>query len=409
MLGSERIIKQLGLIKKSSFITSTSLGLLIFFTSFGCGAAPRTPALSAEVLTQLPVKANDPQARQIRQYQSTLRQSPTDVQTISDLAQLYFDIALEIGDPRYVGYAEALAMRYPNELPPELLFVRGLLRQYRHAFPQAIEDFGLALAAKPDLTEAHAWRAAIFLVQADYAKAKIECAALGKLQANTLQAGCLGLALAYNGNLVMGYRELERGLANSTNPSNRLWLFTRLAEVAHWQGNLALAEKNYRNALGLGLKDAYLLAAWSDYLLDQKRPKEVIQLLLPMQASDPLLLRLALAYQQLAAPETQAISKKLEERFNATRFRGDSTHLAEEARFQLYLAKAPSSALKLAQANYAVQKEPRDARILLEAAQAAKIPEGASAVKQWLKESGFEGFHIHPQTGFFSLSKEAGK
>jgi hypothetical protein len=300
-------------------------------------------------------------------------------------------------------------MRYPNELPPELLFVRGLLRQYRHAFPQAIEDFGLALAAKPDLTEAHAWRAAIFLVQADYAKAKIECAALGRLRANTLQAGCSGLALAYNGNLAMGYGDLERGLANSTNPSNRLWLFTRLAEVAHWQGNLALAEKNYRNALGLGLKDAYLLAAWSDFLLDQKRPKEVIQLLLTMQASDPLLLRLALAYQQLAAPETQAISKKLEERFNATRFRGDSTHLAEEARFQLYLAKDPSGALKLAQANYAVQKEPRDARILLEAAQAAKMPEGASAVKQWLKESGFEGFRIHPQTGLVSFSKEAGK
>lgn len=409
MLGSERIIKQLGLIKKSSFITSSSLGLLIFFTSFGCGAAPRTPELASEVLTQLPVKANDPQTRQIRQHQSTLRQSPTDVQTISDLAQLYFDIALEIGDPRYVGYAEALVMRYPNALPPELLFVRGLLRQYRHAFSQAIEDFGLALAAKPDLTEAHAWRAAIFLVQADYAKAKTECAALGRLSANTLQAGCLGLALAYNGNLAKGYVELEQGLAQSTNPSNRLWLFTRLAEVAHWQGNLALAEKNYRNALGLGLKDAYLLAAWSDFLLDQKRPKEVIQLLLPMQASDPLLLRLALAYQQLAAPETQAISKKLEERFNATRFRGDSTHLAEEARFQLVLAKNPSSALKLAQANYAVQKEPRDAKILLEAAQAAKIPEGASAVKQWLKESGFEGFHIHPQTGFFSLFKEAGK
>jgi hypothetical protein len=409
MLGSERIIKQLGFRKKSSFITSASLGLLIFFNSFGCGAAPRTPALSSEVLTQLPVKANDPQARQIRQYQSTLRQSPTDVQTISDLAQLYFDIALEIGDPRYVGYAEALVMRYPNALPPELLFVRGLLRQYRHAFPQAIEDFGLALTAKPDMAEAHAWRAAIFLVQADYAKAKMECAALGRLRANTLQAGCSGLALAYNGNLAMGYRELERGLANSTNPSNRLWLFTRLAEVAHWQGNLALAEKNYRNALGLGLKDAYLLAAWSDFLLDQKRSKEVIQLLLPMQASDPLLLRLDLAYQQLAAPETQAISKKLEERFNATRFRGDSTHLAEEARFQLYLAKDPSSALKLAQANYAVQKEPRDARILLEAAQAAKSPEGASAVKQWLKESGFEGFRIHPQTGLLSFSKEAGK
>lgn len=409
MLNSGGIIKQLGVKKNFFFITFSSLGLLILFVSLGSGAAPRTPELSTEILTKLTVKTNDPQAVQIRQYQSILRKSPTDVQTISDLAQLYFDIALEVGDQRYVGYAEALVMRYPNELPPELLFVRGLLRQYRHAFTQAVDDFGLALALKPDLTEAHAWRAAIFLVQADYANAKTECAALGRLSANTLQAGCLGLALAYNGNLTMGYRELERGLANSTNPSNRLWLFTRLAEVAHWQGNLALAEKNYRNALGLGLKDTYLLAAWSDFLLDQKRPKEVIQMLLPMQASDPLLLRLALAYQQLAASETLAISKKLEERFNATRFRGDSTHLAEEARFQLYLAKDPSSALKLAQENYAVQKEPRDARILLEAAQAAKIPESARPVKQWLKESGFEGFRIHPQTGLLSFPKEVGK
>jgi hypothetical protein len=30
-------------------------------------------------------------------------------------------------------------------------------------------------------------------------------------------------------------------------------------------------------------------------------------------------------------------------------------------------------------------------------------------VKQWLKESGFEGFRIHPQTGLVSFSKEAGK
>jgi hypothetical protein len=75
------------------------------------------------------------------------------------------------------------------------------------------------------------------------------------------------------------YQALEKGLARADDPGNRLWLLTRLAEVAAWQGRVALAESHYKSALRLGLTDAYLLAAWSDFLLDQQRPKEVVALL----------------------------------------------------------------------------------------------------------------------------------
>ena len=50
----------------------------------------------------------------------------------------------------------------------------------------------------------------------------------------------------------------------------------------------------------------------------------------------------------------------------------------------------PAPALQLAQSNYAVQREPRDARVLLEAAIAAKDPASAQAVRDWLSRSGFE-------------------
>jgi hypothetical protein len=56
----------------------------------------------------------------------------------------------------------------------------------------------------------------------------------------------------------------------------------------------------------------------------------------------------------------------------------------------LRLRNNPAQALRLAADNYGVQKEPRDARVLLEAAVAAKDKAAARAALDWLKSSGFE-------------------
>ncbi|MBK6338003.1 MAG: hypothetical protein IPF60_20625 [Betaproteobacteria bacterium] len=49
--------------------------------------------------------------------------------------------------------------------------------------------------------------------------------------------------------------------------------------MAAWRGQAAKAEQHYRAALALEIEDGYLLAAWSDFLLDQQRPAEVVKLL----------------------------------------------------------------------------------------------------------------------------------
>jgi len=380
-----------------------SLGLLA-----GVGwAAPRTPADAGEVLERLTVKAGDADVRLLKQYQQAVNRAPADAAAVVALGHHYFDLAMAHGDPRYVGYADALVNRYPGSLPPELLLVRALLRQYRHAFDDAKSDLRAALAAKPDLLEAHAWLAAIQLVQADYAGARQACEALAAAGAPTLQAGCLGLTLAYTGQLAQGYQVLEKGLTLAAAPGNRLWLLTRMAEVAAWQGRVALAESHYRSALRLGLTDGYLLAAWSDFLLDQQRPKEVIEWLAGKEASDPLLLRLALAHQQTDSPKAPALVKMLDERFAATRLRGDTTHRAEEARYALQLRRDIGTALGLAQANYEVQREPRDARILLEAALAAGQRAPAEKVEAWLKASGFQGEPINRQLALLAALPKA--
>lgn len=371
-------------------------------------AAPRTPTADREVLEKLPIRADNKTARELAALRTALTHAPTDVALATELGQAYFDLALARGDPRYVGYAEAVVARFSDPLPAPLLTLRAVLRQYRHDFAGALKDFDAALVLEPDFATAHAWRGAIFLVEANYDAAQRECSALQKLGRDALAGACMGLLQAYSGQLAVGYQTLQQTLRRSTDLSNRLWLLTRLGEVAAWRGQTTAAQAHYREALGLGRDDVYLLAAWADFLLDADQPGEVIRLLSKWESADSLLLRLAEAETRLQLPDAAKHQKMLLDRFAAARARGDTTHRAEEARFMLRLLQDPTSALRLAQANYAVQREPRDARVLLEAAIAAKDRASAQVVRDWLRSSGFEDARMRRLAQDSALSVPAG-
>jgi hypothetical protein len=51
-------------------------------------------------------------------------------------------------------------------------------------------------------------------------------------------------------------------------------------------------------------------------------------------------------------------------------------------------------ALPLAEANWKVQREPADARILLESALVTKNPQAAQPVLDWMKRNRMEDFHL---------------
>ena len=54
------------------------------------------------------------------------------------------------------------------------------------------EEWSKEMELAPDLAEAHAWRGAIFLVQADLAAARAECDALGRLKRDILRRSSIG-------------------------------------------------------------------------------------------------------------------------------------------------------------------------------------------------------------------------
>jgi hypothetical protein len=62
-----------------------------------------------------------------------------------------------------------------------------------------------------------------------------------------------------------------------------------------------------------------------------------------------------------------------------------------QARFALAVLGDVPRALALARQNWAEQREPADARLLLEAALAARDKAAAEPVQRWLADTGFEG------------------
>ena len=116
----------------------------------------------------------------------------------------------------------------------------------------------------------------------------------------------------------------------------------------------------------------------------------MIALLQEETRADTLLLRLALAQQALKRPETAASIEMLRARFDASHMRGDTVHDRENARFELSLRDDPRAALRYASADWRVQREAADVRILAEAAAAAKDADALAAVTQWLADTGLE-------------------
>ncbi len=364
-------------------------------------AAPYRPKDEAAVLERLPVRPADPIAVELRRLRAGLVAAPGDPAAAAALAQRYFELASAEGDPRYIGYAEAALRNWQGrDAPAEVLFSRGLLRQYRHDFAGALADFGEALQRDPSHAGARAWRAAIFMVQADYASAARECAALTQWTSELAATGCTAFVEATTGDTLGAYQRLA-GALRQADPSDelRLWTLTRLAEMASRLGQTAAADRHFRDALALGVSDNFLLFTYADFLLEQGRAKEVLALLAGRERSDTLLLRLALAARALKLPVTERHARALGERFAAAAARGEKLHLQEEARYLLDLRGDAAGALAAARENWKKQREPRDAAVLLEAALAARDPEAAGPALAWLESSGFESDRLRRLAG----------
>jgi tetratricopeptide (TPR) repeat protein len=378
------------------------VALFCLFTSLATQAAPFTPANDSDIVERLPLSATDPSARRLQSLRKQLEAKPDDVALRLEIARRYFDLSMAQGDPRYVGYASA-ALSPLDKSPPVANAgywqIKGMLQQYSHNFDGALASLDKASLADPKSPDAMAWRAAIQMVQANYAKAQAECDALKPLTTPLFATGCAQYVRASTGELQSAFDTLNAAVKAepSAAPELLLWELTRLAEMAIRLKRFDDAEAYFQRALKLGVTDQFLLGAYADFLLLQKKPEAVIKLLADWERSDILLLRLALAA-QLPSDATHKRAKEwapaLRERFIEAAKRGDRLHEQEAARFELDIENNPKKALALAVNNYKLQKEARDAEVLLRTALAAKDVAAAEPALAWLKQSKYEDAHL---------------
>ncbi|WP_428310396.1 hypothetical protein [Hydrocarboniphaga sp.] len=374
--------------------------------SAASAAAPRSyiPGDDSVVLESLPVR-RDPAVRALRSERALLAASPRDPAIAAAYARRAIELGRTQSDPRFYGYAAAALSPWDADAkaPVEIDWLRSVLQQQRHDFTGAMSALD-ALLQRENYPPAHLTRASLLMVQGRPREALRDCAALARSNLVTATS-CAASASSLSGRAAAALASVDSIIPRLTGASldERLWTLTLAAELAArlerddapQRYDAALAELDASNS-----GDAYLLAAYADYELDRQRPQPVIARLRDQQRVDTLLLRLTLAEQQLQAAGTpqadfDAHRRELISRFDAVRARGETTHGREETMFVLRIEQDPARALLLAQSNWQVQREPVDARLLLEAALAARQPAAAAPVLEWMRATTIEDPLLH--------------
>ena len=380
--------------------SSRLLALVLAGLAGGAGAAPHVPASDATVIATVRARGLESAAEAgQRRLRLQLQQQPASLPLALGVAQAAIERARRDGDPRELGAAQAaLAPWWGLADPPAgARLLRAIVRQSQHQFEAALGDFAAVRddpRAPPALrAQAELSAAGVLQVLGRFDAARGHCERLLADGNATLPARvCLAELDSLAGRTESAARALA-ALAVRVTPSDAAWIALVRAELAERRGD-ARAGALYQAALRA--PDSYRQAAYADWLLANDRTAAVPSLLAGAEAADALLLRLAIAQHRLRMPEAVISRAALQARFEAARLRGDRLHAREEARAALDLDDDALRALHLAQAQWAQQKEPADALLLVRAARAAGRPEAAEPVWRFMRETGYRDARLRP-------------
>ena len=362
------------------------------------GATAYRPTSDSEVVETLPASAGSASDRATRALRAAVARDPENIDLALRLASLYVARARIVSDPRPLGRAEAtLAPWWNAPAPPvPVLVLRATIEQSGHAFDDARADLARALAREPANAQAWLTLATVQQVTGNIGGAAVGCRQLAQIAALPIASTCAASVDGVSGRAAEAFDALDRLRAESTSTHGSdatlaTWATTLQAELAERLGRADDAERLYRASRMLDPRDVYTIAVYADFLLDSHRDAEVLAMIPGDTPVDILLLRRVQAAVRSRAPDAERDAGALGDRFAALRARGDRVHLREEARYTLEILDKPDAALALALDDWRVQKEPLDARVVLESALAAHKPAAAREVVDWIAATHLEG------------------
>jgi hypothetical protein len=378
---------------RAAVLTAASLAvsLVAFAGPVPAAAEPVRPDDDALVLATVP-------AGRAAAVSVTPHRSGDLASAVAD-ARSAIEAGRSLSDPRLYGRAEAmLSPWWAEPAPPrEVRVLRAVIRQARHEFDAAVADLDAILAETPRDGQARLTRAFVRMVQGEAAAAEADCRMIPPTAGPLPAAACLARAAALTGRGAEGFAHLERALAfdDGASPATRRFALAVLADLAAGLGRDSEADALFA-AASEGGADVSVLAARAEHLLATGRPAEALALLADAGDADPLLLVRAVAAKRAGDPRLDGWAALLGERFDAAAAAGVGVHRREEARFRLEVKDDATGALALALDNWATQKEPVDARLVLAAALAAGRPEAARPVLAFVTATGLADRRVLP-------------
>ena len=318
------------------------------------------------------------------------RAHPADEVASVALAQGFLERARRLREPMFVGRAEAVlatvVTRKSASTTAQRLYAETL--QYRHDFSAAEALLGTVLGAAPTDSAARAQRASLRLVRGDFAGARADCARLlaGGGAGQAIALACLAQVHAASNRLDQGRALLAAYPAPPARDAalRAYWLTVR-GELFERANQLDRAIADYGAALTLEPQNDSIRATLADALLARGERHDARELLNVERPGLALLVRRAAC---ASGAEREALRKQSAAWLALEAARGDSIHAREAALLALDGGDA-QAALASAQANFRMQKELTDVRLLARSAVAAHDARARQQLEQWLRSTGY--------------------
>ena len=298
--------------------------------------------------------------------------APVDLALVMRQVHGEITLARQTGDTRYWGRAQALLAPWWDraDAPPDLVVLQATVQQGRHEFDAARRLLTAVVTRAPGHAQAWLDLAALSRLQADYPASLRACDAVARAGIALYAQACRLETVSLQGKHSDATQGLQRLVETSADTAQRSWLLSLLAESLERAGRDVPALQAYRASLE-AQHDLYTAVAFSDLLLRTGKAGPALRLLEPLPLTDAVLLRQASAWRKLGDKRWSGIRDELRSRTAELRRRGDNLdlHGREAGLIALWLDDDPQQALRLAERNLQLQREPVDWWLALTSAQ----------------------------------------
>lgn len=321
-----------------------------------------------------------------------------------DQARQAITLARDLGDPRYLGRAQAALAPWwgKSSAPPDLRVLEASILQSRHHFDEARQILHQVVAQTPGHSQAWLILASLDKLQGRYPSARTACDKLLGGPAEIYGLACRSELLSHTGQFAQarsGYTQLLPGRISS---GQRAWLLSLLAENEERAGDFTAALLAYRASLALD-RDPYTATVAADLYLRRSEPQSALDVLNTLPDSDAVVLRRAHAHLLLRDAQANSLIENLAQRFAIVDSRVDPASAHARERLYLWLrlrtdrpAPPDPSWLLVAQANLAQQKESIDWQLAFEAASKLADQSALTRLREQLRASGLVDARLQP-------------